>query len=402
MLPAPPGRPTARALDANSVMVKWDTVVTAPKVSSYSVWIKKESDTQFKLIDSNTGKIVERGGMSVAAKAGSTMTQKVEGLEASCKYVCSISAKNDIGWGAKSATSAVVCTPVGALPTIKRRRAGVAATLHLLSSPVAIDLSEGRDAISQACPYFSKVLEFAKSLPAPVQAFLDYDKHGICWCKACHRSRGDKDVYTRGSGTYAIPVGWGRIALPGGGAQAMALDAFKKWNVAFHGTTMDALQNILGTGRLVKPGDRVAALEGKVVGIRADTGRIRKPFKRNNGHTGADELFMFDPNQIFLSPTIRYSELPQCAKKSDWEDLFGDLYDAQLAFQVRIRPGTYGVGKQTMGAKERIDPHFPNNEVEWYTTGEEHGSLILTGLMIQLSPQRLLHEGGHKRQRTDK
>ena len=305
---------------------------------------------------------------------------------------------NSIGWGPQGPHSAISAALRLHTPA-DTRGSHLHATRVELLSPQVINRSDGCDLVSLSCSYFSKLLEFAKSLPGPVQAFLSYDRHGICWCKACHRSRGDKDVYTRGSETYAIPVGWGRIALPGGGAQAVALDAFKKWNVAFHGTTAESLQSILGTGRLVKPGDRVAALEGKAVGIRGDTKRIRKPFERTNAKSGIVELF--DPNQIFLSPTIHYSELPQYAKKSEWTDLFGDIYDAQLAFQVRIRPGTYGVGQQTVGAVDRIDPHFSNNEVEWYTTGEEHGSLILTGLMVKLTPQRLLQKGGHKKRKMN-
>jgi hypothetical protein len=58
-------------------------------------------------------------------------------------------------------------------------------------------------------------------------------------------------------------------------------------------------------------------------------------------------------------------------------------------FQVRIRPGTYGIGQQTVGATDPVDATgtYSNNSLEWYTTGEERGALLLTGLLVQLTPK---------------
>lgn len=57
---------------------------------------------------------------------------------------------------------------------------------------------------------------------------------------------------------------------------------------------------------------------------------------------------------------------------------------AQVAFQLRVRPSCYGVGPETVGAGHRkIDEHFPNAELEWYT--KEAGSVFLTGLLVKLN-----------------
>jgi len=123
---------------------------------------------------------------------------------------------------------------------------------------------------------------------------------------------------------------------------------------------------------------------GETVGIREDTRRIRKPFKRLNRHSKAEELF--DPHQIFCSPSIRYCDLPQYAKVTRFVAESGCAYKAKVAFQLRLRPGTYAVGQQTVGAEGAIDPYISNDSIEWYTKGTEHASHVLTGLMVKLMP----------------
>ena len=57
-------------------------------------------------------------------------------------------------------------------------------------------------------------------------------------------------------------------------------------------------------------------------------------------------------------------------------------HDLRIAFQVRIRPDTYDVGKQTIGARGTIDPLFPNSELEWST--HRRGVVILVGLLVKV------------------
>ena len=63
----------------------------------------------------------------------------------------------------------------------------------------------------------------------------------------------------------------------------------------------------------------------------------------------------------------------------------GKAYNAKVAFQVLIRPRSYMVGMETVGATQQgtnIDPHIPNNEIEWST--KEKVATILYGLLIEL------------------
>lgn len=87
-------------------------------------------------------------------------------------------------------------------------------------------------------------------------------------------------------------------------------------------------------------GDPAAALGGGAVKIAE--GDIEKPFMRTSEHTGEHKFF--DPNQIFLSPSIRYCELPQYAREVSWQSSDSSRWNAQIAFQMRFRPGTYHIG----------------------------------------------------------
>ena len=105
--------------------------------------------------------------------------------------------------------------------------------------------------------------------------------------------------------------------------QAQSLGAFHKdagWHVAFHGTRVESLKGILSANALAKPGDEVVVGKDETMklSIREDTGRIRREQRRENRHTRRAELF--DPNQVFMSPTVRYCERSGYAKPTRWQD----------------------------------------------------------------------------------
>ena len=54
----------------------------------------------------------------------------------------------------------------------------------------------------------------------------------------------------------------------------------------------------------------------------------------------------------------------------------------RVAFEIFIAPGSYKVGKQTIGLTEQIDPGFSNDEIEWTTV--QQGSNVLYGLLVKL------------------
>ena len=58
------------------------------------------------------------------------------------------------------------------------------------------------------------------------------------------------------------------------------------------------------------------------------------------------------------------------------------LLQARIAFQVHVKPGSYKIGPQSIGANEQIDPKFSNNELEWST--KERGATIISALLIKV------------------
>ena len=59
-------------------------------------------------------------------------------------------------------------------------------------------------------------------------------------------------------------------------------------------------------------------------------------------------------------------------------------------FQVLIKPGSYSVGRETLGYGHRqIDSEFDNSEIEWST--KQYGTTILYGLLIKAEQKDCLY-----------
>jgi hypothetical protein len=258
------------------------------------------------------------------------------------------------------------------------------------------------------CEYFRSVHRFIKTtFGAAYQGFFNHEEHARCFCNQCHSERGDNDSYGRCGSVYALPLEWARVALRSDSTRADVNRAYESWHNLYHGTTVGTVEAILQTGALAKKGDTVVG--GNEIGVRE--GHIEKPHDRANGHTGEQERF--DPNQIFMSPSIKYAGNPEhYAKQVEWEDSSTKMkYLAQVVFQVRVRPGAKGgcicaacvkkwsaehwpmaggagckIGPETIEAVGTIDPIFNNSEIEWYTKDEEKGAIICTGLLVRLEP----------------
>ncbi|XP_013418958.1 neuralized-like protein 4 [Lingula anatina] len=195
-------------------------------------------------------------------------------------------------------------------------------------------------------------------------------EHNMCYCETCHKIRGDESYYKRGDPPkdYAVPFGWCRFALKVP-HRAQVLNVFEKWHIAFHGTRFDCVRRILDCGDLLMPGD--LAMGGHQLATQPGH------FNENKKPDG------FDIKQIFLSPTIRYSGCQTYAPKCQFRDpKTKKLLSARVAFQVHVKPGSYKVAPQTIGANEQIDPKLSNNELEWST--KERGSIVLYGLLIKV------------------
>ncbi|XP_077870113.1 LOW QUALITY PROTEIN: neuralized-like protein 4 [Saccoglossus kowalevskii] len=193
----------------------------------------------------------------------------------------------------------------------------------------------------------------------------------MCYCEICHDRRGDSDTYKRGfpEKTYTLPIGWVRISLEVPRHKLDGLNVDRVYHVAFHGTLLNKVEDILNNGCLLAAGD--VALGGIRLGER------KGHFNDERKPEG------FDTKQIFVSPSIKYAGHGAYASSVKWTDKrTGISYNAKVCFQVWIRPDSYAVGPQTLGKDSVIDEHFSNDELEWFTT--EKPAVIPYGLLVKL------------------
>ncbi|XP_070553369.1 uncharacterized protein [Ptychodera flava] len=228
----------------------------------------------------------------------------------------------------------------------------------------------GRTAIAARgrCTYRDLCEKFKNSLYLADDYFEP--QFDVCYCVHCHGNRGDDMYCARGQPPklFGVPIGWCRFALKTA-PKAKALNVFKEWHVAFHGTRLEAVKPILETGELLMPGD--TRLGGEKL-------------SECPGHfTDAWKPKAFDTKQIFLSPSIRYSGCDVYAPATEFTDASTEKsYTARVAFQVRINPKSYKVGPKTIDVTSKIDPKFSDQEIEWFT--KERGAVILYGLLVKM------------------
>ena len=220
------------------------------------------------------------------------------------------------------------------------------------------------------------VLQHELSLP---KEFFD-SAGDQCFCATCMAGRDLSAASpTRGvpPSRYCRPLGFTRFGLQLQRGVAELHKVFETWHVSYHATSAESAKKIFASGcHLLKAGD--TALGGHVLGV--VPGHIKKPFNRTNLSTGLVELF--DPNQIFTSPSIAYVSTDTYAKPQTVIHE-GRTVRIKYVFQCRQRPGSYCIGQETVGADrrgERVHPGFENREIEWYTL--ENVGIVLTGLLM--------------------
>ncbi|XP_077976900.1 neuralized-like protein 4 [Glandiceps talaboti] len=226
------------------------------------------------------------------------------------------------------------------------------------------------------CEYHKKCRRFLKTrLKLPESIFRLDTRYDMCFCHRCHTARGDRKVYQRGvpPAKYVLPLGWARISLQVQKHKIEGLKADTNWHVAFHGTDPELVKPILDAGMLLCPGDIILGGE---------------ELKQREGHF--DEHHKpagFDTLQIFASPSIKYVDSRAYATPVRWRDDVrptSKTYEAQVAFQLWIRPGSYRRGRETLGMGDRrIDPEFDNKTIEWFT--KERPAVVLYGLNVKLT-----------------
>ncbi|XP_066578654.1 neuralized-like protein 4 isoform X2 [Amia ocellicauda] len=225
----------------------------------------------------------------------------------------------------------------------------------------------------KTCEYQAMCSRFKDLLTLPDGYFNEDAKFNLCYCESCHKLRGDEAYYKRGEPPrdYALPFGWCRFALRINPRCDVA-NAFKKWHIAYHGTSVSSLRRTLDHGQLISGSTSIFS----VTPTKAEV---------QNGYSEPEENSAPEREapKVKLSPTMRYSGLDVFAPKVQFRDPRSHRYQqAQVAFQVCVRPGSYKAGPQSLGLSEPLDPRFSNAEIEWIT--KEAGGTLLYGLLVRV------------------
>uniref|UniRef100_A0A8C5F042 Neuralized-like protein 4 n=1 Tax=Gouania willdenowi TaxID=441366 RepID=A0A8C5F042_GOUWI len=226
---------------------------------------------------------------------------------------------------------------------------------------------------NKTCEYQALCSRFKDLLTLPDGYFSEDAKYNLCYCESCHKLRGDEAYYKRGEPPrdYALPFGWCRFALSVKPHCEMS-NALKKWHIAYHGTSVGALRRTLDHSQLLPGTSSIFSVS---------------PVKTEGPNDYSEPEENCAPGRevprVRLSPTMRYSGLEIFAPKVQFRDPRSHrCHQAQVGFQVCVRPGSYKAGPQTLGHSEALDPRFSNSEIEWIT--KEQGGTLLYGLLVRV------------------
>uniref|UniRef100_A0A674DMB9 Neuralized-like protein 4 n=1 Tax=Salmo trutta TaxID=8032 RepID=A0A674DMB9_SALTR len=235
---------------------------------------------------------------------------------------------------------------------------------------------------NKTCEYQALCSRFKDLLTLPDGYFNEDAKYNLCYCESCHKLRGDESYYKRGEPPrdYALPFGWCRFALrikP----HCEVSNSFKKWHIAYAGTSVGALRRTLDHAQLLSGTSSIFSVSP--VKTEGPNGYSEPEENSSNSLPDRERDRDREVPRVQLSPTMRYSGLEMFAPKVQFRDPRSHrCHQAQVGFQVCVRPGSYKEGPQTLGASEPLDPRFSNTEIEWVT--KDQGGTLLYGLLIRV------------------
>jgi len=67
---------------------------------------------------------------------------------------------------------------------------------------------------------------------------------------------------------------------------------------------------------------------------------------------------------------------------SYYDRMTATMYTATVLLQIRIKPGSYHIASETVGATSRIDRLFSNDELEWNTDWRQ--TRVIYGVLVKL------------------
>mmetsp|Transcript_7861 Transcript_7861/g.16770 ORF Transcript_7861/g.16770 Transcript_7861/m.16770 type:complete len:324 (-) Transcript_7861:369-1340(-) len=198
-------------------------------------------------------------------------------------------------------------------------------------------------------------------------AFFDstYDR---CYCAVCYKAEWPDTTETDGPFPYVIPRGWVRFGLKlPVRAEAMGREFFRDWSVSFHGAAAGVCKQILESGMMAIPGDRL--LSGSVLQSGRCAGR-------------QDRVF-------YTSPSVCYAGLRFYATPTRFVDAAGRAMLGQAVLQCRQKAGSFSKQAETMGFGTR----WPDHEVCRHTPADEverlsdcRSSIVPYGLLVRVWP----------------
>ncbi|KAM5214872.1 neuralized-like protein 4 isoform 3-T3 [Hipposideros larvatus] len=227
----------------------------------------------------------------------------------------------------------------------------------------------------KSCEYHALCSRFQELLLLPEDYFMPLPKRSLCYCESCRKLRGDEAHRRRGEPPreYALPFGWCRFNLRVN-PRLEAGTLTKKWHMAYHGSNIAAVRRVLDRGELRAGTASILScrpLKGDLGGGFEEPGENCVPSREEQ------------PPPVLLSPSLQYAGAETLASKVQFRDPKSQrTHQAQVAFQVCVRPGSYTPGPPSAALREPPDPHFSPAELEWVT--KEKGATLLYALLVRV------------------
>jgi hypothetical protein len=215
--------------------------------------------------------------------------------------------------------------------------------------------SRQRERRHDTCSYQMLCNEYLLSLDWP-QIYFN-NAFNRCYCDQCY-SKYKRDSYMVANAPYVIPRDWVRFGLYVDEVKASIEKIWNTWIISYHGTSVDAAKSIVSHRQFLLNGDTCE--DGRQLGKKCE--------------------------DLYTSPTIKYSARNAYAKPKIFQSRNGTRYIAKIVLQCRQKPGTYSTQGATGGARNerKLCNVIPNDRIELFT--QIRASVIPYGLMVRLIP----------------
>uniref|UniRef100_A0A8C4MRW6 Neuralized-like protein 4 n=1 Tax=Equus asinus asinus TaxID=83772 RepID=A0A8C4MRW6_EQUAS len=224
----------------------------------------------------------------------------------------------------------------------------------------------------KTCEYHALCSRFQELLLLPEDYFMPPPKRSLCYCESCRKLRGDEAHRRRGEPPreYALPFGWCRFNLRYVWSRVMCLLYCSLGRAGWAcGPCRGCPDPALFTGT------------ASILSCRPLKGEPRVGFEEPGENCAPPREEQ--PPPVLLSPSLQYAGAETLASKVQFRDPKSQrTHQAQVAFQVCVRPGSYTPGPPSAALREPPDPHFSPAELEWVT--KEKGATLLYALLVRV------------------